>query len=248
MRYLLNLSYDGSKYFGYQVQKNEKTIAGELNKILSKIFNDNIITIGASRTDKGVHSIDQYCHFDTDKQLDLIKLKKAINKLIDKSIYVKKIEIVDDNFHSRYSVKKKIYIYKINMGTYNPIEKDYILQYNKKIEKELLNRFTEKISGTHNFKSFTSDKDSKTYERTIKVSYLINKKIIYLRFESTGFLRYMIRNIVGLLLDINDEKIKLNDIDNIFKSENRTSSGRCAPAEGLYLNKIEYWGKLHLLI
>ena len=240
MRYLINLSYDGSKFYGYQIQNNKITIEGEVERCLSKIFNTKINSIGSSRTDKGVHALNQYCHFDTLKKVNVKKLAHSINSLIDKSIYIKKISIVNDGFSARYSVLSKEYIYKINMKEYNPIEKDYVFQYNRNIDKSLLDNYITYISGTHNFKSFTSDKDSLSYERTIKVDYKIYKGILYLRFESSGFLRYMIRNIVGLLIDINDGKKNINDINTIFKSENRTCGGACAPGEGLYLNKIEF--------
>lgn len=240
MRYLMNITYDGSKFYGYQIQKNKITIEGELEKIVSMIFNENINIIGTSRTDKGVHAINQYCHFDSDKKINIDRLKHSINSLINDSIYIKNIVIVDDLFHSRYNCIKKEYIYKINMNDYDPISKDYIYQYNKKIARELLDKFISKVSGKHNYKSFTSDKDKKSYERIVKIDYKISKGILYLRFESSGFLRYMIRNIVGLLLDINDGKKSINDIDNIFKSESRVTLGVCASPVGLYLNKIYF--------
>lgn len=240
MRYLMNITYDGSKFYGYQIQKNKITIEGELEKIVSMIFNENINIIGTSRTDKGVHAINQYCHFDSDKKINIDRLKHSINSLINDSIYIKNIAIVDDLFHSRYNCIKKEYIYKINMNDYDPISKDYIYQYNKKIARELLDKFISKVSGKHNYKSFTSDKDKKSYEKIVKIDYKISKGILYLRFESSGFLRYMIRNIVGLLLDINDGKKSINDIDDIFKSENRVSLGVCASPVGLYLNKIYF--------
>ena len=96
------------------------------------------------------------------------------------------------------------------------------------------------MSGKHNFKSFTSDKDNKEFERDIIIDYKISNNILYLRFYSSGFLRYMIRNIVGLLLDINDGKKSLSDIEFIFNSKNRCSAGSCASGCGLYLNKVEY--------
>lgn len=240
MRYLINMSYDGSKFYGYQIQNNEKTVEGEIERILSKILNIKINTIASSRTDRGVHALNQYCHFDYDKKIDTKKLKHSINSLIDKSIYIKKISLVNSDFHARYNVVEKQYIYKINMLDYDPINKDYIFQYNKKISRELLEIFINKISGCHNFKSFTSDKDKDNYERNIKVEYKIQNKTLYLKFTSSGFLRYMIRNIVGLLIDINEGKKKIEDIDLIFKSQNRTSCGRCAMPCGLYLDKIKF--------
>ena len=240
MRYLINLSYDGSKFYGYQIQKNKDTVEGELEKILSKILNTKINTIASSRTDRGVHGLCQYCHFDYDGKIDVKKLCHSLNSMINKSIYIKKIIKVNEDFHARYSVYKKEYIYKINIGEYNPLEKDYVFQYNKTIDKKLLDEFCLVMSGKHNFKSFTSDKDRNDYERDIRVSYKICNKILYLKFESSGFLRYMIRNIVGLLIEINDGKKSLKDINKIFKSEDRCSLGKVGNSEGLYLNKIEF--------
>ena len=182
MRYLINLSYDGSKFYGYQVQKNKLTVEGEIERVLSKILNTKINTIGASRTDRSVHAINQYCHFDYDKNINLKNLSHSMNSLIDKSIYIKKIKKVSDEFHARYSVLNKEYIYKINLGEYNPIEKDYCLQYNKKIDKELLDKFIKIMSGKHNFESFTSDKENNNYERNLIIDYKISNKILYLIF------------------------------------------------------------------
>lgn len=240
MKYLINLSYNGSKYYGYQIQKNKDTVEGEIEKVLSKIFNRSINTIGASRTDKGVHALNQYCTFEVTKDLNSKKLLHSINSLLSENVYVKSIKKVNDNFNVRYDVKRKEYIYKINMGEYNPIEVEYTLQYCKKIDKKLLDCFVTKVSGIHNFRSFTSDKNKINYERDVIIDYKISNKILYLRFESTGFLRYMIRNIVGLLLDINNGKKSINDIDKIFESKNRTSLGLCASGCGLYLTKIEF--------
>ncbi|MGN1029668.1 MAG: tRNA pseudouridine(38-40) synthase TruA [Bacilli bacterium] len=240
MKYLINLSYNGSKYYGYQIQKNKDTVEGEIEKVLSKIFNTNINTIGASRTDKGVHALNQYCTFEVTKDLNSKKLLHSLNSLLSENVYVKSIRKVNDNFNVRYDVKRKEYIYKINMGEYNPIESEYVYQYCKKIDKELLDIFINQFKGEHNYRSFTSDKDNGSYIRNVIIDYKISKKVLYLRFESSGFLRYMIRNIVGLLLDINDSKKSICDIEDIFSKKDRTSLGRCASPVGLYLSKIEY--------
>lgn len=240
MKYLINLSYNGSKYYGYQIQKNKDTVEGEIEKVLSKIFNRSINTIGASRTDKGVHALNQYCTFEVTKDLNSKKLLHSINSLLSENVYVKSIKKVNDNFNVRYDVKRKEYIYKINMGEYNPIESEYVYQYCKNIDKELLDIFINQFKGEHNYRSFTSDKDNGNYIRNVIIDYKISKKVLYLRFESSGFLRYMIRNIVGLLLDINDSKKSICDIEDIFNKEDRTSLGRCASPVGLYLSKIEY--------
>ncbi len=240
MKYLINLTYNGNEFYGYQIQNNKLTVEGELEKELSRILNKKINTIGCSRTDKGVHALNQYCSFECDDKLNLKKIKHSLNSIINNNIYIKSIKKVDNEFNIRSDVLNKRYIYKINMGEYNPIEKDYVYQYNKLIDKELIEQFIKKVSGKHNYRSFTSDKENNNYIRNINITYKISKKTLYLYFESTGFLRYMIRNIVGLLIDINESKKTIDDIDYIFKKEDRKSLGKCIDACGLYLNKIYY--------
>ncbi len=240
MKYLINLSYNGNEFYGYQIQKNKITVEGELEKSLSKILNSNINTLASSRTDRKVHALNQFCTFEYEKKIDLKKLTKSLNSIINEGIHIKSIKKAKNDFNIRYDVVKKTYIYKINMGEYNPIEKDYIYQYCKKIDKELIDKFINIVSGEHNFRSFTSDKDNSNYVRDIKISYKISNKILYLQFESNGFLRYMIRNIVGLLIDINDGKKNINDINKIFKQENRESLGKAIDGCGLYLINIQF--------
>lgn len=241
MKYLINISYDGSAFYGFQKQKDKSTVASELERVLSKIFNEDINIVGASRTDRGVHAYNQFVHFESTKEIDINKLKHSMNSLIDGNIHIKNIKIVPNDFNARYDVKNKEYIYKINTGEYNPIEKNYIYQYNKKIIISLIKNACKKITGTHNFKSFTSDNEKDNYVRTI--DYIKVKKhnnYVYIYIGASGFLKYMIRNIVGLLLEINEGKKSVNDIDFIFKSEDRTKNAITASPVGLYLNKINY--------
>ncbi len=241
MKYLVELTYDGSKFYGFQKQKTKETIQGNVEEVLSKILNENVKTTGASRTDRGVHAYSQFITFETSKIVDKYKFKNAMNKLLNASIYIKNINEVKDDFSPRYDVVMKEYVYKINIGEYNPIEKDYVYQYNKKINISLMKRAIKKIKGKHNFKSFTSDTEKEDYIRDIKdIKIYKNNNYVYIFIKSKSFLRYMIRNIVGLLIDINESKKTIDDIDYIFKKEDRKSLGKCIDACGLYLNKIYY--------
>ena len=242
----MSFSYDGSKYKGYQKQPNEKTIQEEIEKALTKINSNKEVTINASgRTDAGVHAINQKAHFDADLIIDCDKLKHSLNSIIPNDIYVKGIVNVSDDFHARYSVKAKEYIYKINMGTYNPIEKDYIYQLNKRLDISEMQRALKYLEGTHDFRSFTKcDEEKEDYERTIVQATLerdsknINK--ITISFLGTGFLRYMVRNMVGTLIEIGEGKYRSEDIINILQARDRTKAGICAPACGLYLKDVFY--------
>lgn len=242
----MTFAYDGSKYNGYQKQPKMKTIQGELEKALKQLNAGKDVSVVASgRTDAGVHAYNQRAHFDMDTKITPEKMKQAINSLIPDDIYVKKIFEVDENFHARFNVKAKEYIYKINMGTYNPIEKDYVYQYNKKLDISEIERALKYLEGTHDFRSFVKiDEEKDDYTRTIVQTTLIrevkNVNQITISILGTGFMRYMVRNIVGMLIEIGEGKYKSEEIINILKAKDRTKAGICAPACGLYLRDVYY--------
>ena len=247
MRYFMTFAYDGSKYKGYQVQPKEKTVQGEVEKALKKINEGKRAVIHASgRTDAGVHAYNQKAHFDLDmKNITPEKLKDGLNSLLPKDIYIKHIEIVPDDFHARYNVKAKEYIYIINMGEYNPIEKDYVYQYNKKLDVVEMQRALKYLEGTHNFKSFTkADEEKEDYVRTIVQTNLYrelkNVNKITLSFLGTGFLSYQVRNMIGTLIEIGEGKRKSEDIIDIIAQEDRRKAGKTAAPEGLYLKDVLY--------
>ncbi len=247
MRYFMTFSYDGSKYKGYQKQPKVKTVQGELEKALKTINGGTKVDLQASgRTDAGVHALNQKAHFDLDmKHITPEKLKDGLNSLIPKDIYVKHIEVVSDDFHARFNAKAKEYIYIINMGEYNPIEKDYVYQYNKKLDVAEIERALKYLEGTYNFKSFTKTDDEKEdYTRTIVQTNLIrnmkNINIITLSFLGTGFLRYMVRNMIGTLIEIGEGKRKSEEIIEILRAEDRRKAGKTAAPEGLYLKDVLY--------
>ena len=139
-------------YFSTYLHKNYITNA---IKYSTKINGEKSVSVSASgRTDAGVHALSQKAHFDMEVKISPVNLKKALNSLIPDSIYIKGVMEVEENFHARFDVKAKEYIYIINMGGYNPIEKDYIYQYNKKLDIPEMERALKYIEGTHDFRSF----------------------------------------------------------------------------------------------
>ena len=130
MRYLMTFSYDGTNYNGYQKQLNKNTVQDKIEEALKKITSSDISIHSSGRTDSKVHALNQKAHFDLDKKIEINKLKKGINSLIPDDIYIKDIIEVKDDFHARFDVKKKVYIYKLNVGIYNPLDRNYIYQYN----------------------------------------------------------------------------------------------------------------------
>lgn len=246
MRYLMTFAYDGSGYSGYQKQPKKKTIQGELEKALKKINDDMKVDVHASgRTDAGVHAYNQKAHFDLDIDITPEKLFKAINSLTPEDIYIKRVEEVSDTFHARFNVKAKEYIYKINMGEYDPIERNYVYQYNKKLDVVEMERALKYLEGEHDFKSFSkADDEREDYTRKIVQTNLVrnvkNVNKIQIIFLGTGFLRYQVRNMVGTLIEIGEGKRKSEDIIDILKAKDRRKAGKTANPEGLYLNDVFY--------
>ena len=246
MRYFMTFSYDGTAYRGYQKQPGEKTIQEEIEKILTKINSEKNVSISATgRTDAGVHALNQKAHFDLEHDVEEEKLRDSLNKMLPDDIYVKRIEKVSKNFHARFDVKAKEYIYKINIGEYNPLERNYVYQYNKRLDVSEMERALKYLECEHNFKSFTkmnSEKDD--YVRTIIQATLIrevkNVNEIVISLVGTGFLRYMVRNIVGLLIEIGEGKRKSEEIYTILQAEDRSAAGKIAPPNGLYLKDVFY--------
>ena len=242
MRYLIRFSYDGTLYNGFQKQKSDKnTIQGKIEEALKYINNGKDTKLTASgRTDKGVHALDQCAHVDIDVKITPYKLKRALNSLLNSDIHIISVEEVDSEFHARYMVKKKTYMYKINVGEYNPVERNSSYQLCKELDIDKMNKTIKDFIGKHDFSAFCSNEDKK--EDCIKEIYDAYIKedgeTIYIYFVGNGFLKYMVRTMVGYLIEIGLNK-RDNDIKERFK-ESKRSKIRTANPEGLYLYKVEY--------
>lgn len=244
MRFLLNFSYDGSNYKGYQIQPNSNTIQEELEKAVERVNNHIRKSVHSSgRTDKGVHALNQYAHVDMDISITEKKLKRALNSNLPDDIYIKQVYQVANNFHARYCVREKEYKYYINMGEYNPIERDYVYQYNYFLNLPKMREAIQVFLGEHDFRAFVTDSKGKIncVRRITKVSIeeLSNNKIV-ITFRGNGFLRYRVRNMVGLLLQVGQEKLSTKDVEKILISCDRSRGGKTAPARGLYLTDVKY--------
>ena len=240
MRYLMTFSYDGTNFHGYQKQPNLRTIEGELEDALKFISGgEDIIVHSSGRTDRGVHALNQKAHFDMDKDISLYKIKSALNTYTKDDIYIKNVELVDKDFHARYMVKRKTYIYKLSTNEYNPLERNYIFQYGKKLDIDLLNREIKHLIGKHDFSAFVNMEDKKeSYERTIFDAFIKEDNgLITFTFIGDGFLKYQVRNMVGALIECST---KNKSIEKILLSKDRTTYGKIAPPEGLYLLDVEY--------
>ncbi len=234
MKLMLVISYDGSYFNGFQRQNNVRNVQGELELSLSKIYNDNILVKGSGRTDRGVHAKYQVVHFETNKKIKNLKYK--LNKEL-KDIQVKKIKYVSDNFHARHNVKEKIYLYKIDLsGKRNG---KYYLNINYYLDIDKMKDISKLFLGTHDFCNFTSGfRDD--YTSTIKkIKIWKFNKILYLKFYGYGFYRYMVRNLVGALVEVGKGKIDDETIQMMLDRKTEKRLPTVSP-NGLYLVKIKY--------
>lgn len=243
MRFLLKFSYDGTNYSGFQTQPGLNTIQQQLESALEKVNNGQKTSICATgRTDKGVHALCQYAHTDLSIDITEAKLKRALNSNLPDDIHIISTTIVEKDFHARYNVKQKEYKYYINLGEYNPLERNYVFQYNHELDIENMNKAIKYFIGTHDFRAFvTENKEKENCIRTITKSTITkeNNKLV-ITFEGNGFLRYQVRNMVGILIRVGEDKLSPEAVEKILASKDRTKSGKTAPPQGLYLTNIEY--------
>jgi len=239
MNYLVRIAYDGSKFYGFQRLKDNLTVQKVVEEALRKINKREVEIKGAGRTDRGVHAMDQCISFRLDIDITTDGLKKAMNSLIGPYIYVTEVKEVLDDFHARFSVVSKRYLYKINLGEYNPIIADYVLQLPYKLDIDKMKELINVYKGVHNFKNFVSG-ERDNYECIIyDISFDIKDDILEIEFYGKSFYRYMVRNLVGSMIDVGRGNKTVDDIKKMLDTEEAKFS-YTAPACGLYLKKIEY--------
>lgn len=235
-------SYNGTSFSGYQIQTKKRTVEEEIEKVLKKLNHNKSVKIYASgRTDAKVHAYVQTAHFDFE-QWNVENLTYKLNQMLPKDIYIKKVEEVKKDFHARYTEKRKTYVYKINCGEYDPFTIHTIFQYNKNLNVENMKKASQFFVGEHDFTSFT--KTSKQYESTVRTIYeiKIGKKgdILEIEITGNGFLQYMVRNMVGFLIEVGEGKRKPIEVEEVLKKKDRKYAAFTASPEGLYLKNIEY--------
>ena len=239
----LTIEYDGTRYYGWQRQPIGNTIQQELEKAISKVIKKYVEVIGSSRTDSGVHAKGYVANFKTNVKMPAEKFRDAINCKIPRDIVIIKSEEVDLDFHARYSSKGKTYCYTILNREYPcAINKDYVYYYRWKLNVEEMKKACKYFLGTHDFKAFQTPGGSvKTSIRTISDLHIetnVDKIKIYI--SADGFLYNMVRIIVGTLILVGSNKIKEDFVKNIIESGVRQNAGKCAPANGLCLEKVFY--------
>ena len=240
---LLTISYDGSNYHGWQVQKNAVTVQEVFQNAVKKLLKQNIDIKGCSRTDSGVHA-NKYCvSFKTDTDIPCENIIMALNSYLPDDIAVLNCTDMDIDFHARYSVVKKEYVYIINNSKIrNPFLRNYAFWYRYDIDTDYLNEQAQAFVGTYDYSGFCSANSG--VEDTVRTvySFEVSRKgdMVYFKVSADGFLYNMVRIMVGTLLFVNEGKIKKDELKNVILSKNRKLAGKTAPPQGLYLNDVIY--------
>lgn len=240
MRYFIKFSYDGSKFYGFQRQWDKPSVQKTIEDALTIINKSPAQIKGAGRTDIGVHANGQCAHFDLEQIIPEERLKTAINSIVHPYIHIVECKKVDDDFHARFSVKKKKYAYKIWLGEYDPKKYDYYLMYDKKLDVDKLKECANLLKGGHNFHNFVSGVRY-NYDMIIEdIEFIEKENELDIIFIGKSFYRYMVRNLVGAMLDISEGKNDIVLLKKMIDEEDFDYQLSCAPAKGLYLKGVYY--------
>ena len=223
MRYLIRFSYDGSLFYGYQVQPNLRTVQGELERAVSYLNR-------------------QTFHFDLSIPIPVDKIRLGLNTLLPDDIHVFEVIEVDDSFHARYMVKSKKYVYRINMGEYNPMMRNYVYQLGRKLDISIMQEASQVLVGVHDFRSFvdSEDKRENTVREIYKIDFLRKDEELFITFIGNGFMKYQVRSMVGALIEIGLGRKTKEELQILLESKSRKRAPKGAPANGLYLEQVYY--------
>jgi tRNA pseudouridine38-40 synthase len=239
--YKMTIQYDGTAYAGWQIQQNALTIQEVISNSIKQILQEEINLIGAGRTDSGVHAIGQVANFMSGTELDLQKFQYSLNSVLPRDISITSIEPVEEDFHSRFSAKKRSYIYLIS-GQKSPFFDRFAYTYFSEMETEKLNVLSSVFIGEKDFSSFSKnnpDVKNKICE-VYEVRWRRQKNLLIFYIEADRFLYGMVRAIVGSLIKANSLDEGIGYLKNIFDQKDRSFAADAVPAKGLFLFKVKY--------
>lgn len=240
MRYLMKVSYDGSGFYGFQRLNDYRTVQKVLEEALGVINKGEVLVKGASRTDKGVHAYGQMIHFDIDYDIPADRLMYAVNRILDNDIRVLDCKKVGNDFHARFNVKRKKYVYKINLGDFDCLKSRYFLQVYEKLDIDKMRECAKVFLGYHDFRNFVAGERDNYLMCVEDIKFNMNNDILEIEFLGKSFYRYMVRNMVGAMLEVGMHKKEICDVSKMLDDYMVKKQMMTAPACGLYLMDIEY--------
>lgn len=239
----LTIAYNGTHFSGWQRQQGKRTVQGVIEQKLSELFCCKIEINGAGRTDKGVHAYGQVATFGVETTMPSDRFHLLINRRMPADIQIRALKLMKADFHARYSAVGKHYRYKIHHNCEkDPMLSNHVFHVEKKLDIPLMKAAAEKLTGKKDFRAFMASGSSvkNTVRRIEAIEFKETGQLLTIDFHGNGFLYNMVRIMVGLMLDVEAGRIKLQDIQGIIDRKDRQKLKYTAPPEGLYLLKVDY--------
>jgi len=240
----LVIEYDGTNYQGWQVQLKGQTIQGVIEEKLALLTGDKINLIGSGRTDAGAHAFGQVANFKTQTEMDICSIQRALNSLLPSDIAIRKAEEVEESFHARIQSESKVYEYRIlNRDLRSVFHRGYAWHIPQKLDLEEMKKAAQSLAGEHDFSSFRSvgSPTRTSVRRVISIGWRRSRDgLICFEIEANGFLKQMVRAMVGTLVEVGKGKIGSEEFRGILESRDRKKAGPTAPAHGLFLREVKY--------
>ncbi len=244
MHYKFILTYDGSKYAGWEHQpKVEETIQGKIETVLSKMVEKDVEVIGCGRTDAGVSAKGYVCNAHLPIDTDPEKVRDYLNRYLPENICVDSCQIASDRFHSRYNARGKTYRYTCYMGDTKPVfDRKYVYALDFKPDIDAMKKAASLLIGENDYASFCSNPKMKksTVRKVDSINIEKTGDYLTLTFHGTGFLQHMVRIMTGTLLEVGEGKRSADSMPSLIEAKERAKAGACAPAQGLCLIKVDY--------
>jgi tRNA pseudouridine38-40 synthase len=239
----LTIEYDGTDYCGWQVQPTGKTVQGVLEKAISTLVGRATRITASGRTDAGVHALGQVANFLSDKKLEPYRVQRALNALTPEDVTIKTVEIVPDDFDARRQGRSRIYEYRIlNRSSPSPFHLRYAWHVHDSLDLAAMRQAITCLNGEHDFSSFrAAGCDAAHPVRTVYASSISRSgEVIVFTVEATAFLRHMVRNLVGTLVEVGRQQRSPQSFAALLDARDRTQAGMKAPAHGLFLMEVKY--------
>lgn len=240
----LLIEYDGTNYVGWQVQARGQTIQGVIEEKLSRLTGEKIDLIGSGRTDAGVHALGQVASFKTKSRMEARTIQKALNSLLPPDIVIQKAEEAGEDFHARKNPKGKVYEYRIlNRETRSAFHRGYVWHIPQPLNLTLMKKAARTLIGERDFSCFRSvgTATKSTVRKIFRAEWKRTPEgFLLFEIEGNGFLKQMVRAIVGTLVDVGKGKVSVEGFREVLESKDRSKAGPTAPARGLFLKRVHY--------
>ena len=237
------ISYDGTRYFGWEHQPDKETIQGKLEDVLEHLAGAPCEVIGAGRTDAGVHAKGMCAHFSLETQLEPEEIKEYFNRYLPEDIAVLEVRNASPRFHARYNATGKTYCYTIYQGDEKPVfDRKYVWRIDQHLELEKMKEAAGVLEGRHDFAAFckAAAKNKSTVRNVDTIDIQKKGSYIRLRFHGDGFLRNMVRILTGAIVAVGKGELTISQLSEILEEGDRRKAPATAPAQGLCLEKVDY--------